>query len=118
MTKTRRHFQPWSCRCPCDASGNLLVVKLWILFLCAAIVASAATRTIEIPALSFGKTHWSVIKLTNPAAVTRVVTLDVYRQNGDKLPLGGEIELKPRETTELRIEAESAGDGEMCWARL
>jgi hypothetical protein len=95
-----------------------LVVKRWLLLLGTAIVASAAPRTIEIPALSIGENRWSAIKLTNPSAVTRRATVDVYRQNGAKMAVGGEVSLKPSETIELRIGEEVAKAHEMCWARI
>jgi len=83
-----------------------------------ALSASAAPRVIEIPALSFGKNRWSVVKMTNSSELARTVTIEVYRQNGDKLPLAGEVNLKPRETKELRVEAETERPREMCWARI
>jgi len=100
------------------AGGTLLVVMWCLLLLGAMVAANAAPRTIEIPALSYGPGRWSIIKLTNPSAEARAVTVDVYRQNGDKMALGGDLMLKARETLELRVEAETEKSREMCWARI
>ena len=85
--------------------------------MCAA-AADASARTIEIPALAFGTNQWSVVKLTNPSAEAHRVTLEVYRQNGERMPFEGNLNLNPRESVELRIEGRTDKFREMCWARI
>src|SRR5713101_4536100 len=87
--------------------ANLINVSRWILLLCALAAASAAPRIIEIPALAFGRDRWSVLTLANPSAMARTVEIEVYRENGERLPIGGMVSLKPGETTELRVEAKT-----------
>lgn len=76
-----------------------------------------ALHTSQIPALAFGPKIWSVLRLTNTSTVAQSVTVDVYRENGDRVPLDSPYTVAPRSTKELRIGGDP-GDDQMGWARL
>lgn len=82
------------------------------------LTAASAPRTIAIPALSFGQGRWSVLKLVNHSNSPHPLTVEVYRENGAKLPLGGPLLLQPNETREIRLEAETDKPRELCWAKV
>jgi hypothetical protein len=77
----------------------------------------SASRTWEIPALAYGPSMWSIVRVTNRAATPRSLRLEVYRENGDLLPIAGALDLAPREMREIRIDS-PAGEEESCWAKV
>jgi hypothetical protein len=94
--------------------------RLYLLWALAALVLQArpSPHVIDIPALSFGKNRWSVIKITNNSDTPRPVSVDVFSEHGQKLPMSGTFALKPRETRELRIDPGSDKPRELCWAQI
>ncbi|HEV3331754.1 MAG TPA: hypothetical protein VG096_12270 [Bryobacteraceae bacterium] len=90
-----------------------------------AVVASAlwaqppvgAGHTWAVPALGFGPNAWSILRLTNRAPTPRSLRLEVYGENGDRLPVTGELNLSAGETREIRIDGQT-GDEQSCWAKV
>lgn len=80
-------------------------------------VPEGASRIWEIPALAYGPHIWSILRLTNRAATPRSVRLQVYRENGERLPISGALDLAAREMRDIRIDSPN-GDEESCWARV
>jgi hypothetical protein len=89
----------------------VLAPSLW------AQLPARAGRISEIPALAYGPNMWSILRLTNRADAPRSVQLEVYRENGDRLPLAGAWDLAAREMREIRIDSPN-GDEESCWAKV
>lgn len=79
--------------------------------------SAGVSRTWEIPALSYGPNIWSILRLANHAATPRTVRLEVYGENGDRLPVAGALDLAAGEMREIRIDSPT-GDGESCWAKV
>ena len=71
----------------------------------------------QIPALAYGTNMWSILRLTNRSAAEVSLRLEVYRENGEPLPIAGAWNLGPREMREIRIDS-PGGAEESCWARL
>ena len=76
-----------------------------------------ASRTWDIPALAYGPNMWSILRLTNRAATPRTLRLEVYRENGDRLPIAGRLDLVAGEMRDIRIDSPT-GDEESCWAKV
>jgi len=66
-------------------------------------------RTREIPGLTFGPNYWSVVRITNPSALSRAVKIDIYRESGDRLRINPVFDLMPRETLEVFIQSGQVG---------
>jgi hypothetical protein len=82
-----------------------------------AAVRTSRQVTRVIPALSYGPNAWSILRLTNRSASVKPVRVDVFRQNGERLPIGPNFNLNPNEPIEIRIEAVTSSD-ELCWAAV
>jgi hypothetical protein len=104
--------------------GGLLVVTLSRL-LAVAVLAQAlwgqapagVSRTWDIPALAYGPSMWSILRVTNRAATPRSLSLEVYRENGERLAIAAALDLAPREMREIRINSPT-GEEESCWAKV
>ncbi|MBV8731759.1 MAG: hypothetical protein JO336_18280, partial [Acidobacteriia bacterium] len=81
----------------------------------AAVEARALVRL--IPALGYGQNSWSILRLANRSASVKTVGVEVFRQNGERLPIGPEVRLNPNDSIDLRIEA-PANNEETCWAAI
>ena len=99
-----------------DTLSRLLAVAVLAPALWAQLPANAS-RTWEIPALAYGPSMWSIVRLTNRAAIPRSLRLEVYRENGDRLPIGGALDLAAGEMRDIRIDSPN-GDEESCWAKV
>lgn len=69
------------------------------------------------PALGYGPHVWSILRLTNESKSPERVEIHAYRQNGDRLPVGPDFVVGPRERLDVRIEAK-AGKDELAWATV
>ncbi len=74
-------------------------------------------RVRYIPALAYGPNVWSILRVTNSAAVAETVALEVYREDGTRLPIEPAFEVQPGATREIRIDGGAATE-EICWARV
>lgn len=91
------------------------------LLLCAIMAHSApgaSTHVWEFPALGFGPNGWSLIKLKNKADSSRAVTVEVFDQQGERLPIRQQISISAHETAEVRIEKPNTQKREASWARI
>ncbi|MBZ5575644.1 MAG: hypothetical protein LAP40_03675 [Acidobacteriia bacterium] len=71
-----------------------------------------------IPALAYGPSEWSILKLTNASASVQSVTVDVYGESGDRLPIGPAFTAEPGATLDVRVEDSGAATSAMAWARV
>jgi hypothetical protein len=91
------------------------------LLLCAAAACLPATggaKVWEFPALGSGPNGWSLIKLKNKSAAAKAVTVDVFDQDGERMPIGPHLTIDALDTAEIRIEKPSPQKREACWARI
>ena len=79
--------------------------------------AQTTERVRYIPALAYGPNVWSILRLTNSGAVAQTVGLEVYQEDGTRLPIEPAFEVQPGATREVRIDGGTPTD-EICWARV
>jgi hypothetical protein len=77
----------------------------------------AAVQTWYVPALGYGPNAWSIVKFTNSSDAPRSVRIEVFRENGEPLPVDPEITVAPGSSRDLRIERPGSQD-ELCWVRI
>src|SRR5580698_3726165 len=56
------------------------------------------------PTLSYGPGSWSLIRLANPADSPKSLKVEVYRGNGERLPIDSMYTLKSGETIDIRLD--------------
>ena len=78
---------------------------------------ASESRIWEIPALAYGPNIWSVLRLANRSDTPRSVRLEVYREDGNRVPIAAGVDLAPREMREIRIDSPN-GVEESCWAKV
>lgn len=88
---------------------------IWLLAALAPAVSAQASRTRYIPALAYGPNVWSVVQLTNSGNTPETAELDIYREDGTRLPIGPMFEVPPGAKREIRIDGAT---DEICWARV
>jgi hypothetical protein len=82
------------------------------------ITGETARRSTRLfPALGYGPHAWSILRLTNQSESPKQVEVHAYRQNGDRLPVGPDFVVRPRERLDVRIEAKAEKD-ELAWATV
>jgi len=69
------------------------------------------------PTLTYGPDSWSLLRLQNPAAVSKVAKIVAYRSDGEPMLTNSLYTLKPGETIDIRIGVQSSSS-ERCWARV
>ena len=60
---------------------------------------------------------WSIVRLTNSATVPRLVHVEVYTEDGTRLPIEPMVEVAPGATRDVRIEGNTT-TFEACWAQV
>ena len=60
---------------------------------------------------------WSIVRLTNSGIMPRSVRVEVYREDGTRLPIGPMFEVAPGATRDVRIEGNTT-TFEACWAEV
>lgn len=75
------------------------------------------TRTWEIPALIYGPDRWSIVRLSNSGESRQSAKVEVYRENGERLALGPDFQVEPRQHVDIRIEGKGKDD-HLCSARV
>jgi hypothetical protein len=70
-----------------------------------------------VPALAYGPKIWSVIKLSNVSGSLKSVEVDVFNEDGTRVPMARSFEVSPGGTVEVRIDAKADTD-QPCWARV
>jgi hypothetical protein len=78
---------------------------------------TAPGRTWQIPALAYGPNMWSILHLANRAPAPGKVLLEVYRENGERLPMADAWEIPAGGTREIRIDSPNGAE-ESCWAKV
>ncbi len=81
------------------------------------LLAQTTGRVRYIPALAYGPRVWSIVKLTNSGTTPESVGLEVYREDGTRVPIEPAFEVQPGTTREIRIDG-NTGTPEICWARV
>lgn len=74
-------------------------------------------RTWYVPALGYGMGAWSILRISNRSAAPETVGVEVYRENGDRIPLEPQVTIAAGATREIRIDPNSSTD-QLCWARV
>ena len=59
---------------------------------------------------------WSIVRLANTGPAAQSARVEVFGENGERLPIGPTFEIKPGQTRDVRIDG--TGGPSMCWARL
>jgi hypothetical protein len=90
---------------------------LLLLGLAACMAAGADERVWYFGALLYGPEQWSLIKVTNTSDAVRSASLEIYEQNGRRLPSSQELQLQPGESREVRVEA-AVAETRLGWARI
>lgn len=80
-------------------------------------VSEPALRTWYLPALGYGPTAWSIVRITNSSAFARSAHIEVFREQGEPLPFEPEITVPARSSRDIRIEKPGSAE-ELCWARV
>ena len=60
---------------------------------------------------------WSIIRLTNTGTAPASARVEVYQEDGMRLPLGPMFDIEPGATRDIRIDGKTGRD-EVCWARV
>lgn len=81
------------------------------------LLAQTTSRVRYIPALAYGPGVWSILRLMNSGTMPQTVGLEVYREDGNRLPIEPAFEVQPGATREIRIDGGTATE-EICWARV
>lgn len=98
---------------------------LWGIFACLLCIPPAIgqagtepqMRTWYLPALGYGPTAWSIVRITNSSAFARSAHIEVFREQGEPLPFEPEITVPGRSSRDIRIEKPGSSD-ELCWVRI
>lgn len=98
-------------------SGLLAVALLATVSWGQASTAPSADRAWYVPALGYGPGAWSVLRIGNRSAAPETVQVEVYRENGERLPLEPQITVAPGATREIRVDGSSSTD-QLCWAKV
>ena len=58
---------------------------------------------------------WSIVRLANTGPAAQLARVEVFGENGERLPIGPTFEINPGQTRDVRIDGPRPS---MCWARL
>lgn len=76
----------------------------------------APGRTWYIPALGYGPKAWSILRFKNAAASSRLVEVEVYGEDGKRMPIASPVEIRPG-SQDVRIDGKTETD-QTCWVKV
>ena len=60
---------------------------------------------------------WSVLRISNRSAMPETVRVEIYREDGERVPLEPQVTVGAGATREIRIDPRSSTD-QLCWAKV
>ena len=94
-----------------------LLIPAFLIPVLSAQVSAPEAQVRYIPALAYGPQVWSILRLSNSSDSARTIHIEVFRENGERLPIGPEFEVGPHATRDVRVDG-GTSTPEMGWARV